>query len=160
MFPWVGHTCSQRGEMVTRVQVVLHHPAVLHVDGTVFLKQRGSFHVTQGSWAALCLSVLSHDPGSAVPSASSSRSVCLKALSPSLDVTELSLATPPLCLSHGPCCKRLAAQALLASRASDHSWAGQPEACKWLLVLSSSTLSASVRLLSRSVFNLALFLAA
>lgn len=81
--------------MVTRVQVVLHHPAVLHVDGTVFLKQRGSFHVTQGSWAALCLGVLSRDPGSAVPSASSSRSVCLKALSPSLDVTELSLATPP-----------------------------------------------------------------
>lgn len=72
MFPWGGHTCSQRGEMVTPVQVVLHHPALLHVDGTVFLKQRGSFHVTQGSWAALCLSVLSHDPGSAVPSASSS----------------------------------------------------------------------------------------
>lgn len=116
--------------------------------------------MTQGSWAAFCLSVLSHDPGSAVPSASSSRSICLKALSPSLDVTELSLATTPLCLSHGPCCKRLAAQALLTSGASDHSWAGQPEACKWLQVLSSSTLSASVCLLSRSVFNLALFLAA
>lgn len=140
--------------MVTRDQVVLRHPAV-HIDGTVYLKQRGSFHVTQGSWAALCLSFLSHHPGSAVPSAFSSCSVSLKelALSPSLDVTVLGQALPLLCLSHGPCCKRLAAQALLMSRASDHSWAGQLEACKWLTVLFSS-LSAPVRLLSASSVSL------